>query len=127
MSPTDFVDQLSAPGASFSALASSSSFTSLADFNASTTSEALKWTNLEQNTVYQIVSTRTVYTQHGPSNIQSLQKADGSSCSVWACGMLTKELLQNPMAMVFVRPTGSKTNRLEECTIRLNCCCADCL
>ena len=27
----------------------------------------------------------------------SLQKADRSCCSVWACGMLTKELLQNPM------------------------------
>ena len=41
--------------------------------------------------MYQIVSTRTVNTQHGQSIILSLQKADGSSCSVWACGMLTKE------------------------------------
>ena len=62
MALTGFVDQLSAPRASFSALASSS-FPSLADFNASTTSEALKWKDLEQNTVYQIVSTRTVNTQ----------------------------------------------------------------
>ena len=54
MALTDFVDQLSAPGASsFSALASSS-FQSLADFNASTTSEALKWADLEQNTVYSV-------------------------------------------------------------------------
>ena len=54
MALTDFVDQLSAPGASsFSALASTS-FQSLADFNASTTSEALKWTDLEQNTVYSV-------------------------------------------------------------------------
>ena len=59
MALTDLVDQLSAPEASFLAL-TASSFPSLADFNASTTSEALKWTDLEQNTVYQIVSTRTV-------------------------------------------------------------------
>ena len=81
MALTDFVDQLSTPGASFSAL-TSSSFRSLADFNASTTSEALKWTDLEQNAVYQIVSTRTVNTQHGQSVILPLQKADGSSCGV---------------------------------------------
>ena len=55
MALLDFVDQLSAPGASFSAL-TSSSFPSLADFNASATSEALKWTDLKQNVVYQIVS-----------------------------------------------------------------------
>ena len=97
MALRDFVDQLSTP--SFSAL-TSSSFPSLADFNASTTSEALKWTALEQNTVYEIVSTCIVNTQHGQSVILSLQKADGSSCSVWACGMVMKELLQNPMAMI---------------------------
>ena len=113
MALTDFVDQLSAP--SFSALISSS-FPSLTDFNASTTSEALKWTDLEQNTVYYIVSTRTVNTQHGQSVIMSLQKADGSRCSAWVCGMLTKELLQNPMTMVtsrlFVRATGQKTSKI---------------
>ena len=93
MALTDFVDQLNAQGASsFSAL-TSSSFPLLADFNASTTSEALKWTDLEQNTVYQVVSARTINTQHGQSVILSLQKADGSSSSVWACGMLAKELL----------------------------------
>ena len=64
---------------SFSAL-TSSSFQSLADFNASTTSEALKWKNLEQNTVSQIVSTHIVNTQHGQSVVLSLQKADGSRC-----------------------------------------------
>ena len=78
-------------------------FPAPADFNASTTSETLKWTDLEQNTVYQIVSTRTVNTRHGQSVILSLQKADGSSSSDWACGMLTKELLQNPMALVTSR------------------------
>ena len=45
MAPTDFDDQLNASGASFSAL-TSSSFPSLTDFNAGTTSEALKWTDL---------------------------------------------------------------------------------
>ena len=62
---TDFVDQLNV-------------FPTLKEFNASSTSEALKWTDLVQNTVYQIVSTRTVNTQHGQSVILSLQKADGS-------------------------------------------------
>ena len=86
---TNFVDQLKAP-----------LFPTLEDFNASSTSEALKWTDLVQDTVYQIVATRTVDTQHGPSIILSLQKADGSCCSAWACGMLTKECyifgFQNP-------------------------------
>ena len=66
--------------------------------------------------MYQVVSTRTVNTQHGQSVILSLQKADGSSCSVWACGMLTKELLQNPMMMMnsrlFVLSTGPKTSKI---------------
>ena len=75
--PTGFVDQLNAPA--FSTLASAlSAFPSLADFNASLASEALKWTDLVQGAVYQIVSTRTVNTQHGQSIILSLQKADGS-------------------------------------------------
>ena len=75
----NFVDQLNAPV-----------FPTLEDFNASWTNEALKWTDLVQDTVYQIVSTRTVNTQHRPSIIVSLQKADGSCCIAWACGMLTK-------------------------------------
>ena len=93
-----FVDQISA-------------FPSLSDFNVT----ALKWTDLDQNVVYQITSTSTVKTQHGQSVILSLQKADGSSCSAWACGMLSKELLQNPMIMVssrlFVVVTGKKTSK----------------
>ena len=55
-----------------------------------------------QDTVYQIVSTRTVNTQHGQSIIPSLQKTDGSCCSVWVCGMLTKELLQNPIILLLL-------------------------
>ena len=78
MSLTNFVDQ--------------SAFPSFADFSAGT--DALKWTDLEQNVVYQITNTRTVNTQHGQSVILSLQKADGSSCTAWACGMLSTELLQ---------------------------------
>ena len=114
---TDFVDQLNAPVSSFPTLASASSaFPSLADFNVSLASEALKWTDLVQDTVNQIVSTHTVNTQHGKSIILSFQKADGSCSSACACGMLTKELMQSPMAMVasrlFVRPTGSKTGKI---------------
>ena len=104
---TDFVDQLNV-------------FPTLENFNASPTSEALKWTDLMHDAVYQVVSTRTVNTQHGTSIILPLQKADGSCCSAWACGMLVKELLQNPMVMVnsrlFVRQTGRKRERLEEST-----------
>ena len=65
--------------------------------------------------MYQIVSTRTVNTQHGQSVILSLQKADGSSCSVLACDMLSTELLQNPMIMecsrLFVLATGQKMSK----------------
>ena len=79
MSLINFVDQLDSP----------SSFPSLEDFSAAATADALKWTYLEQDLVYQIVNTLTVNTEHGQSVILSLQKADGSSCSTWACGMLT--------------------------------------
>ena len=68
MALTISVDQLGAP--SFDVL-TSSSFPSLTDFNAAATTDALKWTDLEPNVVYQIVSTRAVNTQHGKSVIQS--------------------------------------------------------
>ena len=64
-------------------------FPSVEDFSAAATADAPKWTALEHNVVHQITNTRTVNTQHGQSVILSLQKADGSSCSVWACGMLS--------------------------------------
>ena len=84
-------------------------------FSAAATADALKWTDLDQNVVYQILSTRTVNTQHGQSVILSLQKAGGSSWSAWACGMLSTELQQNPMMMaisrLFVLATGKKTNK----------------
>ena len=114
---TGFVDQWNAQASAFPTLApASSAFPTLVDFNARSTSETLKWTDLAQDAVYQIVSTRIVNTQHGQSIILSLQKADGSCCSAWTRAMLTKEFLQNPMAMVtsrlFVRPTGSKTSKI---------------
>ena len=119
---TGFVDRLNAPASSSLTLASASSaFPSLADFNASPTSEALKWTDLVKDAVGQIVSTRTVNTQHGQSIILFLQKADGSCCSAWACGLLTKELLQNPKAMVTSQLLRQTRSRI----IHINFCRAD--
>ena len=89
----------------FSAL-TSSSFPSLTDFSAAATADALKWMDLEKNVVYQIMSTRTVNTQHGQSVIPSLQKDGGSSFSVWACGMLVSSRL-------FVLSTGKKTSKID--------------
>ena len=102
------------------------SFPSVADFSAAATADTLKWADLEQNVVYQIVSTRTVNTQHGQSVILSLQKADGSSCGAWGCGMLPTELLQNHMVMVSSRflywQLDRKRARMDESTIRISCC-----
>ena len=87
------------------------SFPTLKDFSV----DALKWTDLEEGVVHQIVSTRPVNTQHGQSIILSLQEANGSCCTVWACGMLSTELLLNPMLLVnsrlFVVATGKKTSK----------------
>ena len=67
---TGFVDQLNVPASSFATLApASSAFPSLAYFYASSTSEALRWTDLVQDAMNQIVSTRTVNTQHRQSII----------------------------------------------------------
>ena len=64
-----------------------SAFPSLSDFNVT----ALKWTDLNQ-----ITSTRTVHTQHGQSVILSKKPIDQAVL----LGMLSNELLQNPMKMV---------------------------
>ena len=60
------------------------------------------------------MSTRTVNTQYGQSVVLFLQKS--ACCSAWTCGMLAKELLQNPMKIVssrlFVLPTGPKTSKI---------------
>ena len=96
------------------------------DFSAAVTADALKWRDLEQNVVYQILPARTVNNQDGQSVILSLQKDGGSTFSVWACGMLSKELLQNPMIMVVSRCLlGRKRARLVESTIRINCYSVD--
>ena len=105
---TNFVDHLHAPAPAFP---------TLEDFDAGSTSETLKWNHLAQGTIYQIVSAQSINTQHGTTFIQSLQTADWFFYSDWACGMMTKELLQNPMMLegkrlrLFVRPTGPKTSK----------------
>ena len=121
MTITDFVDQLNAPGASssFSAL-TSSSFPSLTEFNANTTSEALKWTDLEQNTVYQILSTRAVNTQHGQSVILSLQKA------MWYANerVAAKPYDYGELTVICV-VNWTKNKQDLKCTIHINCYSAD--
>ena len=83
--------------------------------------------NNNNNTVYQIVSTRTVNTQHGQLIILSLQNADGSCCNCLGMWYADERVAAKPMMMVnsrlFVGPTGSK--RLKEYTIHINCCSAD--
>ena len=83
-------DQLNAPAPAFPALE---------DFNTGSTSEALKWKDVTQDTIYQIVSAQSINTQHETSFILSLQTDDGFGYSTWPCGMLTKELLQNPLVL----------------------------
>ena len=64
--------------------------------------------------MYQIMFTKIVNTHHGQSVVLSLQKEDGTCKTVRACGMLTAELLGNPMMTVnsnlFVVATGEKTS-----------------
>ena len=81
-------------------------------------SGALKWKDLLVNTIYQVRSARSIHTQHGTTFILSLETADGFWYNAWACGMLTKELLQNPSMLedkqqlrMFIRPTGPKTSK----------------
>ena len=87
------------------------SFPALKDFSV----DALKWTNLEEGVVHQITSATTVNTQHDQSTVLSLQREDGSCCTAWACGMLSTELLLNPMLLVNSRlvvvATGKKTSK----------------
>ena len=86
-------------------------FPTLKDFSV----DALKWTDLEEGVVYYIVSTKVVHTQHGQAVVLSLRKEDGTGGTAWACGMLSAELLGNPMLMVgsnlFVVATGEKTSK----------------
>ena len=86
-------------------------FPTLEDF----TTVAAGRKELEENVVYQIVNTKVVHTHHGQSVVLSLQKEDGTCKTVWACGMLTTELLTNPMLTVnsnlFVVATGEMTSK----------------
>ena len=93
-------------------------FPTVEDFNTGLASEsALKWKDLTQDTIYQILTAQSVNTQDGTTFILSLQTADGFCYSAWACGILTKEILQNHMMLedkslrLFVRPTGPKTSK----------------
>ena len=92
-------------------------FPSLGDFNDNSTG-ALKWKDLLVDMIYQVRSARSIHTQHGTAFILSLQTADGFCYNAWACGMLTKELLQNPSMLedkqqlrLLIRPTGPKTSK----------------
>ena len=42
------------------------------------------------------MSTRIINAQHEQSIILSLQKADGSCCSVWACGIVDERVAAKP-------------------------------
>ena len=102
---TNFFDHLSDPAPAIP---------TLEDFNTSSNSEALKWTDLDQDLVYQNVSTCTVNKQHGPSIILSLQKADGSCLVLWCW---THNCLH--------KQQGQKRPRFEGYTIHINYCSVD--
>ena len=90
---TDFIDQLS--GEAIAPVPPPTRFPSLGDFNDNSTG-ALKWKDLLVDTIYQVRSARSIHTQDGITLILSLQTAGGFCYNAWACGMLTKDLLQNP-------------------------------
>ena len=71
----EFVDQLNAPAPAFP---------TLEDFDAGSTSEALTWKDLAQDTIFQIISAQSINTQHGTTFLLSLQITDGFCYSAWA-------------------------------------------
>ena len=91
---TEFVDQLSAE-AGAPQPRSATAFPTLDNFNEDSTI-ALQWKDLAQDRVYQIKTAWNINTQHRTSFVLSLQTADGFCYTAWACGIRTKELLQNP-------------------------------
>ena len=112
---TDFVDQLRAEATA--AVSPPTGFPTQGDFNDNSTG-ALKWKYLLVDMIYQVRSAQSIHTHHGITFILSLQTADGFCYNAWACGMLTKELLQNPSMLkdkqqlrLFIRPTGPKTSK----------------
>ena len=79
---TEFVDRLNDPAPAFP---------TVEDFNTGSESEStLKWNDLTQDTVYQILTAQSINTQHGTTCILSLETADGFCYSAWACGMLAR-------------------------------------
>ena len=72
---TEFVDQLAAETGAPSA-STTASFPTLDEFDEGATG-ALKWKDLVTDRVYQILSARSIHTQHGTSFVLSLQTADG--------------------------------------------------
>ena len=126
---TEFVDQLAAEAEATTASATTAAFPTLDDFDKGVTG-ALKWRDLVKDRVYQVLSARSIHTQHGTSFVLSLQTADGICYTAWACGILTKELLKNPSMLVdkkrrlYVLPTGlkkSKNGRLYNAYQLLQC------
>ena len=114
---TDFIDQLSAEATTAVPPPTTTGFPSLEDFNDNSTG-ALKWKDLLVDTIYQVRSARSMHSQHGTTFILSLLTAGGFCYNACACGMLTKELLQNPSMLedkqqlrLFIRWTGAKTSK----------------
>ena len=125
---TEFVYQLAAE-AEATTTSTAAAFPTLHDFDKGAT-RALKWRELVKNRVYQVLSARSIHTRHGTSFLLSLQTADGFCNTAWRCGILTKELLQNPGMLedksrrLYVRPTGlkkSKNGRLYNAYQLLQC------
>ena len=72
---TEFVDQLAAEAGAPSASVTAATFPTLAEFDEGATG-ALKWKDLVTDRVYQIVSARSLHTQHGTLFVLSLQTAE---------------------------------------------------
>ena len=67
---------------------------------------------------------------HRPSIILSLQRADESCYSAWACDMMTKELLQNPydakrQELTIVSTTNWVNFEWEDIQFIISCCSVD--
>ena len=72
---TKFIDQLSAEVGAPQPTSAAAAFPTLDDFNDGSTG-AMKWKDLVQDRVYQIITAHSINTQHGTSFVLSLQTAD---------------------------------------------------
>ena len=111
----DIVDHLSAEAAA--TVPPPTGFPSLGYCNDNATG-ALKWKYLLVDMIHQVRSARSIHTHHGTTFILTLQTVDGFCYNDWACGMLTKGLLQDPSMLedkqqlcLFIRPTGPNTSK----------------